>query len=211
MATLDGRMIFLNDAGIEMLGVDPRRDQTDSIMQVIPNHLKEKVQTELVPTLIKDGCWRGELQYQNLKTGKLTDVHAETFTIRDLSTEAPLLLANVSLDITERKRVEEALRESEATLKSIFRVAPIGIGLVSDRVLGQVNDRFCEMIGYSREELVGESARMLYPSQEEFEWVGRVKYAQITQRGTGTVETHWQKKDGAMINVLLSSTPLDPD
>ena len=210
LATIDGKMIFLNDAGIEMLGIASEEIKQASIMQVIPDHLQEKVQTELMPALIKDGWWRGELQYRNLKTGKLTEVHAETFTITDPSTGVPLLLANVSLDITEHKRAEDALRESEATLKSIFRVAPIGIGLVSDRVLRQVNDRLCGIIGYSREELVGESARILYPSQEEFEWVGRVKYAQISQRGTGTVETHWQKKDGEVINVLLSSTPLDP-
>ena len=43
--------------------------------------------------------------------------------------------------------------ESEASLKSIFRVAPIGIGVVHDRVLSQVNDRVCEMLGYSAEEL----------------------------------------------------------
>lgn len=110
----------------------------------------------------------------------------------------------------ERRRAEEALRESEATLKSIFRVAPIGIGLVLDRTLKQVNDRVCEMVGYSREELVGESARILYASEEEFERVGRVKYAQIRERGTGTIETLWKKRDGTPIDVLLSSTPLDP-
>ena len=109
----------------------------------------------------------------------------------------------------ERRRAEEALRESEATLKSIFRVAPIGIGLVFDRTLRQVNERLCEMVGYAREELVGESARKLYASEEEFERVGRVKYAQIKERGTGTIETLWKKRDGSPIDVLLSSTPLD--
>ncbi len=114
-------------------------------------------------------------------------------------------------DITERKRAEEALRESEAALKSIFRAAPTGIGLVSNRILKRVNERICEMIGYSEEELVEQSARILYPTDEDFEYVGREKYAQIRDRGTGTVETRWQRKDGEVIDVLLSSTPLDPN
>ncbi len=111
----------------------------------------------------------------------------------------------------ERRRAEQSLRESEARLGSIFRAAPIGIGLVSERVLLQVNDRLCEMTGYSSEELVGRSARILYPSDDEFHRVGREKYAQIQERGTGTLETSWKRKDGSIIDVLLSSTPLDPD
>ena len=55
------------------------------------------------------------------------------------------------------------------------------------------------------------SARMLYLTDEEFEYVGREKYAQINERGTGTVETRWQRKDGEVIDVLLSSTPIDPN
>ncbi|HOI94854.1 MAG TPA: PAS domain S-box protein [Syntrophobacter fumaroxidans] len=113
-------------------------------------------------------------------------------------------------DITERKHAEEALRESEATLKSIFRVAPIGIGLLTDGILRQVNDRLCRMVCYSKQELVGGSARMLYPDQEEFERVSQEEYAQIRHWRTGTVETLWKRGDGAVIDVLLSSTPVDP-
>ncbi len=120
-------------------------------------------------------------------------------------------------DITERRQAQsqreaalEALRESEVALKSIFRAAPTGIGVVSNRILKQVNDRLCEMVGYSSDELLEQSARKLYPSDEEFEWVGVEKYRQIRERGTGAVETRWKRKDGSIIDVWLNSTPLNP-
>ena len=112
-------------------------------------------------------------------------------------------------EISERKKTEKALKKSEDTLKSIFRAAPIGIGLVSERVLLWVNERLCSMLGRTRDELEGQSARVLYPSQEEFEWVVQEKYDQIRKHGTGTVETRWQRKHGGIIDVLLSSAPLD--
>ena len=65
------------------------------------------------------------------------------------------------------------------------------------------------MTGYEREELVGQNARMLYPTEEDYEYVGREKYRQIAQRTTGTVETRWQRQNGDIIDIILSSTPLD--
>jgi PAS domain S-box-containing protein len=109
-----------------------------------------------------------------------------------------------------RKRAEDALRESEGKLKSIFRAAPIGIGLVNNRVLGWTNERLQKMLGYTVDELQGKSARVLYPTNEEYEYVGREKYEQIEKQGTGTVETRLMRRDGKIIDVLLSSTPLDP-
>lgn len=121
------------------------------------------------------------------------------------------LIYAAARDITERKQAEAALRERETKLTSIFRAAPVGIGVVVNRVFQEVNDTLCGISGYAREQLVGRSARLVYPSAEEYERVGREKYRQIKETGTGTVETTWRRPDGQLIEVLLSSTPLDPD
>ena len=110
----------------------------------------------------------------------------------------------------DSKRVEEALRESEASVKSILKAAPIGIGLVHNRILGWVSDYMNEMLGYSGYELIGKGARMLYENEEEFERVGREKYRDIKDKGVGAIETRWVCKDGRVIDVHLRSIPIDP-
>ncbi|MFH1984450.1 MAG: PAS domain S-box protein [Pseudomonadota bacterium] len=117
--------------------------------------------------------------------------------------------AELQNEIDRHRVTTEELRQREATLASIFRAAPTGIGMVVHRVISRANDRLCEMTGYSREEMIGQNARMLYPSDEAYEYVGREKYLQIRATGTGTVETRWRRKNGEVIDVLLSSTPLD--
>jgi PAS domain S-box-containing protein len=116
---------------------------------------------------------------------------------------------SVGRDITEQKLAEDALRASEASLAGIFRAAPVGIGIVSDRILLRVNDRVCAMTGYSPDELMGKNARILYPTDEDYEYVGTVKYALMREQGIGTVETRWKRKDGTIREILLSSTPID--
>lgn len=107
------------------------------------------------------------------------------------------------------KKLRDVLEGCQTQLKSIFRAAPLGIGLVSERTILDVNQRLIEMTGFTREELVGKNARVLYPSDSEYEYVGKEKYAEISETGTGTVETRFQRKDGEILHVLLSSTPLD--
>ncbi len=114
-------------------------------------------------------------------------------------------------DITEQKYAEEALQKSEAKLDSIFRSAPAGIGVVVNRVIKEANERLCEMTGYRREELIDKNALILYPTQEEFDRAGRVKYDLIEKFGHGSVETRWRRKDGRVVDVLLSSSPIDRD
>jgi len=64
-------------------------------------------------------------------------------------------------DISDIKAAEEELRCREAELSSIFRVAPAGIGLIRNRVLRQVNERICQMLAYSNDELVGQKTEIL--------------------------------------------------
>ena len=114
-------------------------------------------------------------------------------------------------DISVQVLAEKAVQESEVMLQSVFRVSPIGIGLVNEeRHFLWVNDTLCEMVGYSQRDLEGHSARKLYPTDEDYQFVGSEKYKQINAKGTGAVETRWQQKDGSIIDILLSSTPLDP-
>ena len=85
----------------------------------------------------------------------------------------------------------------------------MGIGLVVDRVFQEVNDHFCELLGYSGEELIGQNAVMLYPNQETYDRVGLDKYDQIRDHGSGMLETQMRHKDGHVVDVILSSTAID--
>jgi len=125
-------------------------------------------------------------------------------------------MIGVVRDITEQRRAQLALQatrdelqNSRETIDSILRSAPVGIGLVRDRTFVWVNDAMVAMVGFERGELIGHSSRVVYPSDEDFEYVGREKYDQIARHGTGTVEARWRRADGQVFDVLLSSTPLN--
>jgi len=112
-------------------------------------------------------------------------------------------------DISDLKKAQKALSDSEAKLSSIIRVAPAGIGVVVDRVIKNVNDRFCEMTGYTSDEMINKNSRFLYPDQTEYERVGKEKYNQFLKSGSGKILTRLVRKDGKIIDVLLISTPID--
>ncbi|MDD4857389.1 MAG: PAS domain S-box protein, partial [Candidatus Krumholzibacteria bacterium] len=208
LATPDGTIFFINEAGEEMLGISCSGPEKPRIYDVIPDDYMDIVRGEIVPTLLSGGRWEGELQYRNVKSGKIIDVHVQTFAIPDQAGIAPLCFANVSRDITERKGVEGELRERQAKLDSIFRAAPAGIGITASGIVIEVNDRTCEMTGYSREELIGASARMLYATDQEYDYVSHAKNRQMAVAGSGSVETCWRRKAGVLIDVLINFAPL---
>ena len=114
-------------------------------------------------------------------------------------------------DITEIKKTEIALESSVAQIHSIFRSAPIGIGFLSNRIFKEVNEKFCQMTGYSKEELVNQSSRILYQDDISYQVAGEEGTRLATKYGTGTIETQFLCKNGNIIDILLSGTPLDPN
>ena len=62
----------------------------------------------------------------------------------------------------DRNQIVSGSIEKEALLQSIFRSAPVGIGLVVNRTFQWTNDRLSEMCGYTADELKGQAARILY-------------------------------------------------
>jgi PAS domain S-box-containing protein len=113
-------------------------------------------------------------------------------------------------DITGHRKSEKALIENEAEFRSLFESSPSGAILVKNRIMKRVSAKFVEITGYTQEELIGNTTRMIYPDEEEYERVGREIYSAMAIHGMGRCETKICRKDGTLIDVLIYATPLDP-
>lgn len=206
----DGRVVFANPAIAEISGYT-----IEELLALSPEELQAVVHPDdrdLVLGRISDRLAGKEvpLRYEFRFLRKDGTVRWVEVFASHLEYRGRPAIQIAYVDITERKRAEEALKASEAALRGILRAAPLGIGLLVNRVFQWTNETFQQMLGYTAEELGGQSARMVYPSQEEYERVGWEKYAEIAARGTGSIETRLRRKDGETLNVFLRSTPLDP-
>ncbi|MDO9549914.1 MAG: PAS domain S-box protein [Methanoregula sp.] len=119
LSTPERKILFLNEAGAKMLGMTSAESLGHDFSEFIPDNQKENLYSVLLPALIEHGRWEGDLQYRNVKTGNLIDVHAMTFLIGDPVTGAPQFLATVSLDITERKKAEAELKKYSEKLEDM--------------------------------------------------------------------------------------------
>lgn len=116
----------------------------------------------------------------------------------------------VLVDVTERKKAKEELDKNIALMKSIFRTVPAGIGVMKDGIFEWSNTKLREIVGYDEEELKGKSCRMLYPDNDEYEWCRKTINSQINDVGSSNIDTIWKRKNGKLIRVLLSASPIDP-
>jgi PAS domain S-box-containing protein len=71
----------------------------------------------------------------------------------------------------------------QADHRLAFELAPIGLVLSRHRIMVDCNQRLCEMFGASRDQLVGQSFRVLYPSADEYERMGQRLTAILKTRG----------------------------
>jgi PAS domain S-box-containing protein len=118
----------------------------------------------------------------------------------------------LTLDITERKKAEEALRESEERFRAILRQATAGI--VRKDAQGRlifVNDAYCTMLGYPESALIGKTVWDLMHPDDAAE-SKRLYERLITEGVSFNVERRFMRQDGSVIWVDASVSPImDPD
>ncbi len=111
-------------------------------------------------------------------------------------------------DITERKQAESALLESHLQFRTLFEASPDAILLIDPQKQWQIEDcntAACEMNGYTREELIGQSIDFLNLSPgdpvERGEYLDRIRHSGVTH-----LETFHRRKDGTIIPVEVSTS-----
>lgn len=116
---------------------------------------------------------------------------------------------SIGTDVTEQRRAEEAIKESEKRYRSLFEANPHPMWVYDLETLRfvEVNDAAVQHYGYSREEFLGMTIAEIRPAEE----VPRL-VANLSQHGDKTIEKSgiWRhrKKDGSVIDVEIISHPL---
>ncbi len=104
-------------------------------------------------------------------------------------------------DISGRKGIEEALQRSEELYKTLMEGTSDAIFMVDgNRDIVSVNQAFLDLFGFSREEIIGQSVRVIHPSDESFTDFGKLALSDLKQ-GPLRVEWELKKKDGTVFPV----------
>ena len=164
--SFDGRIVLCNQRFAEIIGYPLNEIPGMTFQQITaPEHVQESVGVlgGLLSSTPGTPSW--EKSYLR-KDGRVTWVRLTSSVQRD-GQGRPLHIVTFVADINARKatekllaRAQEELRTSEARYRTIFQASLDGISIsqLSDGRYVDVNERFLEIVGYSREELIGKTS-----------------------------------------------------
>ena len=136
-----------------------------------------------------------------------SSVQTEIFvtSLKDESGKVVRLIASV-IDITERIRSQEALRESDMRFRAIVEQSPIGISFSRDGLTVDVNAAYLNMFGYgNRDEVTGTPLIERIAPQSRAEVEARVARRSSGQPEENSYETIGLRKDGTQFPMLVSA------
>jgi PAS domain S-box-containing protein len=135
--------------------------------------------------------------------------HSLTGRLRPAGPESPPKLVGISQDITDRKRAEEALRQSEQELRDFVDNATVGLHWVGpDGTIIWANRAELEMLGYTEEEYVGRHISEFHVDRET---IADLLDRLVDGQSLHDFEARLRARDGSIRHVLIDSNVLWKD
>jgi len=166
----------------------------------------------MLQLLSRMGRWTGEMRVKHPFTGESIPIEVRAFLIRDPEDGAPIGMAGIGRDLSDRKRVEKALRLSEEKFAKAFRITPdaVNINRMRDGLYVEINEGFTRATGYEVEDVIGKSSLDLniwHDPAERDELIRRLKeHGEVLN-----FEAKFRRKDGRIGTGLMSARILDID
>ncbi|MBD2233235.1 PAS domain-containing hybrid sensor histidine kinase/response regulator [Phormidium tenue] len=211
-ASLDGVALYLNRAGQRLMGLEDAPIAGRSIKGLLSAATLPQFEQEALPTLMAEGVWQGESTFCHAQTGAAIAVEQVMFLVKDPDTRTPLSMATICRDIRDRKRSEAehrlaelAVQASEKRFRATFEQAAVGMVQVDlEGRFVEVNQTFCDLVGYSPAELGSKSyVDITHPAdlQEDFAHVKRLLAGDAT---SFTMEKRYLCRDRTVVWVNLA-------
>jgi len=200
---LNGKIIYVNQAMEKLYGYKPEEliGKNSGMLNAEPN--MDEIQREIIDTTRQEKVWKGELLNKK-KNGVLFYIHASIYPVLDKEGNF-IAFVGFQEDITERKKTEKALRESEKKYRNLVNNALVGIyktNLKGDILY--VNEALSKMLEFGSPENMmaeGVSARYKNPKDREVLIENLRKMNRVE-----SFEIELLTKTGKTKDVLLSAT-----
>jgi two-component system cell cycle sensor histidine kinase/response regulator CckA len=202
---LDGNFLDANQAALDLLGYTREEMLTLNFSELLEDDdmaLALKTADEIMRSGIQQDFTEFKLKK---KDGGFVWVETDGSLIYKCG--RPYAIMGVARDITDRKRAEEALRESESNYRQIVEHAPAGIyevDLVNMR-FARVNDIMCRVTGYSREELLAMNPAEIIADESGPKFDERADRVLQGQEVPARAEFQIKTKDGRQLWTLITS------